>query len=172
MRGISVDTVFGERFWIEPADDGSPPEGRWSTFTLAVIGGDEQRESTLLLLPTAAKVQEGDPVEEVLSRRACRRSCWGIERVAPLANGTSKRGIEAALEMRRFYERELDARVGPPPPPPPGAAPIRYEVMTSVPENWIPFVRFTSPIAIGRSSSSEARSRVSSTATPIRIRRR
>lgn len=141
VRGIAVSTVFGERFWIEPADDGAPPAGRWSAFTLDVAGGKDERERALLLLPTAAKVQEGDPVEEVmLVRDELANMVWGIERIVPLASGMSKRGVEAAYETRRFYERELEHRVGPPPGPPPGAAPITYEVMTSVPENWIPFV--------------------------------
>lgn len=141
VRGIAVSTVFGERFWIEPADDGAPPAGRWSAFTLDVAGGKDERERALLLLPTAAKVQEGDPVEEVmLVRDELANMVWGIERIVPLASGMSKRGVEAAYETRRFYERELEHRVGPPPAPPPGAAPITYEVMTSVPENWIPFV--------------------------------
>jgi hypothetical protein len=141
VRGIAVKTVFGERFWIEPTDDGAPPAGRWSAFTLDVKGASEQRRSTLLLLPTAAKVQEGDPLEEaMLVRDELANMVWAIERVVPLANGTSKRGAEAAAETRRFYERELEHRVGPPPPPVPGTAPIRYEVMTSVLENWIPFV--------------------------------
>lgn len=141
VRGIAVSTVFGERFWIEPADDGAPPAGRWSAFTLDVAGGKDERERALLLLPTAAKVQEGDPVEEVmLVRDELANMVWGIERIVPLASGMSKRGVEAAYETRRFYERELEHRVGPPPAPPPGAAPITYEVMTGVPENWIPFV--------------------------------
>jgi hypothetical protein len=141
VRGIAVSTVFGERFWIEPADDGAPPTGRWSAFTLEVEGREDERERALLLLPTAAKVQEGDPVAEVmLVRDELANMVWGVERTVPLASGTSKRGVEAAYETRRFYERELEHRVGPPPAPLPGGAPIRYEVMTSVPENWIPFV--------------------------------
>jgi hypothetical protein len=44
--------------------------------------------------------------------------------------------------MRRFFERDLERRVGAPPQPPPMAdgARIRYQVMTSVPEHWIPMV--------------------------------
>jgi hypothetical protein len=67
---------------------------------------------------------------------------WGIERHVPLVTGESKPGREAADEMRRFIEQMLERRLGHPPQPPPaaGEARVRYQVMTSVPENWIPFI--------------------------------
>lgn len=59
---------------------------------------------------------------------------WGIENTIPLPTGEGKPGREAAQETRVF--------LGPPPEPPPAAedAKIRYQVMTTVPENWIPFI--------------------------------
>ena len=72
---------------------------------------------------------------------------WGVETTIPAATGDSKRGIEAARQMRTFLQAQLDAVLnGPPPVPPPyhapvpPKAPIRYEVMNTVPENWIPFI--------------------------------
>ena len=61
----------------------------------------------------------------------------GRRAVVPLADGRGTRGVEAARETRAHYERLLAAPATPAVPP---AAPIRYQVMTSVPENWIPFV--------------------------------
>ena len=50
--------------------------------------------------------------------------------------------MEAASELRTFYERDLQRRLGAPPEPPPLAAgaQVRYDVMSSVPENWLPFL--------------------------------
>jgi hypothetical protein len=47
-----------------------------------------------------------------------------------------------ANETRRFFEQDLERRLGAPPEPPPpaGEARIRYQIMTSVPENWIPLI--------------------------------
>jgi len=55
-------------------------------------------------------------------------------------------GADRPRQTRAFFEAQLAARLagpGAPPPhhvPPPAAAPIRYQVMNTVPENWIPFI--------------------------------
>jgi hypothetical protein len=136
-----VSTTFGERFWIEAADPGDSRAARWTAFTLDADNAGDALDYTLLMPPTVPKVQEGEPVEEaLLIRDELANMVWGVERTVPLANGAKKRGAEAAFETRRFYERELAARLPPAPPPPPDAVPIRYRAMTSVPENWIPFL--------------------------------
>jgi hypothetical protein len=113
-------------------------------FTINVEGDPAApADTSLLLLPTVPKVQESPPTEELtLIRDEVANMVWGVERTVPLASGDSKPGLEAARETRRFYEAELAARLGgvTPPPPIPPAAPIRYEVMSTVPENWIPFI--------------------------------
>jgi hypothetical protein len=137
VTGLSVTTVFGEQFWIEPA--GSRPEDDWQRFALFALdpaGGEDVVDPGLALLPTAPVEQDGDPLEEVaLIRDEMANMVWGVERVVPLADGSGVRGAEAAVETRGYFERHLS-----PVTPPPPAAPIRYEAMTSVPENWIPFV--------------------------------
>src|SRR5678816_1971520 len=67
---------------------------------------------------------------------------WGIERGIALPSGESKNGREAAYETRAFHEQDVVRRLGGPPPPPPVSpeAKIRYQVMSSVPENWIPMI--------------------------------
>jgi hypothetical protein len=54
----------------------------------------------------------------------------------PLASGETAPGGEAAGLLRAF----LGAQLPPPPSPPAPVAAIRYEVMSTVPENWIPFI--------------------------------
>ena len=99
-----------------------------------------ERRHGLLLLPTAPKVQRGRPARG--GRADPRRD--GEHGVGRRADGparraaSGKRGVEAARETLAFLRSGCSpARRRPPAPPP--AAPIRYQVMTSVPENWIPF---------------------------------
>jgi len=48
----------------------------------------------------------------------------------------------AERKTRAFLEKDLERRLGSPPAPPPVAegARIRYQVMNTVPENWVPFI--------------------------------
>jgi hypothetical protein len=145
VRGIAVTNVFGERTWIEPAGSGADEDWQqWRIFTSSVAGdANEEADTALLLLPTVPKIQESAPVEEVLLLRdELANMVWGVERVRPLPSGTSVPGSEAAAETTAFYRQELDRRLPGlgPDPVPLSAAPIRYQVMTTVPENWIPFI--------------------------------
>jgi hypothetical protein len=143
IRAFAVTNTFGERLWITAADQGADTDWqRWSMFTINVRGQpDAPADATLLLLPTAAKLQESDPTEDVLLiRDEVANMVWGIERSVPVATGDTERGIEAARETLAFYQAQLDAGGGPPPPPPAANAPISYRVMSTVPENWIPFI--------------------------------
>jgi hypothetical protein len=146
VKGLSVTNVFGERTWIEPASGhGIEPSQRWRMFTLHPReAGREPEDLSLLLLPTAPKVQEGPPTDEVLLLRdEVANMVWGVERVVPLATGRSKSGFEAATELRRFHLRRVE--VNPNQDHPEYEAAIRYQVMNSVPENWIPFIPVHEP---------------------------
>jgi hypothetical protein len=137
IKGMAVTNVFGERTWVEAAGRGPDDDWqRWAMFLVNTKGkGNEAADTSLLLLPTAPKVQEGRPIEEaVLIRDEIANMVWGIERTIPLPTGEGKPGREAAQEMRVF--------LGAPREPPSAAedAKIRYQVMSTVPENWIPFI--------------------------------
>ena len=144
IRGMMVTNVFGERFWIKAAGRGADDDWqRWSMFTVNVKGtAGEAADTSLVLLPTVYKVQEGNPLEEaVLVRDEMANMVWGIEKTVPLANGASKRGAETAHELLNHYRKLLYDRTGATPPPPiEYKANIRYQVMNSVPEHWIPFI--------------------------------
>ena len=141
VRGLAVTNVFGERTWVEPAGAG-PDDAwqRWSMFTVNVKGeAGEAADTSLLLLPTVPKIQESDPLEEVMMiRDEMANMVWGIEWIVPLPSGDSKRGSEAGRETYAYLARLLGSE----PAPPAGGrvANVRYLVMTSVPEDWIPFV--------------------------------
>jgi hypothetical protein len=146
VKGMSVTNVFGERFWIEAAGKGLDDDWqKWSMFTLNTKGNrGEQTDTSLLMLPTTPKILEGPPIEEIrFIRDEMANMVWGIEHVVPLATGTGKLGSEAALELKNRYQRLLNTAIEDGTIAPSDKeynAELRYEVMNSVPENWIPFI--------------------------------
>jgi hypothetical protein len=83
-------------------------------------------------------------LEEVaLVRDELANLVWGIETRVPLATGRSAPGGEVAEDTRAYFERLALATPQSPPAEP--VAPIRYRVMSDVPENWIPFVAAHTP---------------------------
>jgi hypothetical protein len=141
ISGFVVDNVFGERFWISAADSGQDQAWqRWSMFTVNVLAdGHAAADTSLVLMPTVAKVQQGPLTEDVwLVRDEAANMVWGIEKMVPLPSGDSKPGLEAARQTLAFYQARYPPPAGPPPTS--AAASLQYQVMTTVPENWIPFV--------------------------------
>jgi hypothetical protein len=145
VRGLAVTTVFGERFWIDAAGAAAANWERWGLFTLSPAATESGPvDTSLLLLPTTGKVQESKPLDEVaLVRDEVANMVWGVEKTVPLATGVGKSGSEAAAETLAYYRRLLAEWLETHPAP--AAAddvvpPIRYQVMNTVPEHWIPFV--------------------------------
>ena len=144
IRGMMVTNVFGERFWIEPAGSGLDDQWqRWSMFTINTKGNaNEVADTSLLLLPTVPKIQESSPLEEiVLIRDEMANMVWAIEKTIPLPTGNSKSGSEAAIEIHNFYQGLIPKPLAINPAVTKINDPkISYLAMTSVPEQWIPFV--------------------------------
>jgi hypothetical protein len=143
VEGLVVTNVFGERIWVGAAGRGSDEDWqRWSMFTVNVKGRDLQAADTsLLLLPTVPKVQESAPVEEILMiRDEMANMVWAIEKTIPSPAGMGKRGADAARETLEFQRRWVAASGVASSPIPAAKAPVRYDLMSSVPEHWIPFV--------------------------------
>jgi hypothetical protein len=138
LKGIAVTNVFGERTWVQPTPSvGGPRWDRASVFRLSPATADDQAVPALVLLPTAPKIQHGPTLEEVaLIRDEMANMVWGVERRVPLAHGEAVPGPEAGRELRAALER-IQGTPGAAVPP---VAPIRYRVMSTVPEQWIPFI--------------------------------
>jgi hypothetical protein len=141
VRGMAVTNVFGERLWIEAADQGTENAwGRWSMFTINLRGapaGRSSADTTLLMLPTVARAQLGPTEEEVfLIRDEVADMAWAVEKTVPLASGISRPGSEVAKQTFNYLQSLIPGGGA----PPPLAAAVRYQVMNSVPENWIPFI--------------------------------
>jgi hypothetical protein len=130
VDGVVVTDVFGDRRWITPAGAGADDDWqRWSMFNLDAgpLG---------IFLPPGAPTMDGPPVEDVLLvRDEAANMVWGIEQTVWLATGTPMPGQEAARETLA-YRRQAS----PPAEPLSPVAAIAYEAMSTVPENWIPFV--------------------------------
>jgi hypothetical protein len=133
VKGIALTNVFGERIWIEPVpDQGAAAWDRWSMFQLT--GNDER---ALVLMPSTPFVLEGASLEEVaMVRDEMANLVFGIETRVPMVTGTSKPGGEAGREFLQAMQRIQGA---PPAPPTPVAA-VRFQLMNTVPEHWIPFL--------------------------------
>lgn len=144
VRGVAVTTVFGERLWIERAGSAATDAWqRWSLFTVDDRNNSPTAADTsLLMLPTAPKTQEGPLLEEaLLIRDEMANMVWGVEKTIPAADGQGRSGATAGRETREYHERLVNA--GPAAAAPPrleNDARIRYELMSSVPEHWIPFI--------------------------------
>lgn len=141
VRGIAVTNVFGERTWIEAAGSGDDDDWqRWAMFLVSIKGrGHEPADLGLMIPPAAQKVLEGKHLEEIMfARDEMANMVWGVERAIQLPSGEAKRGREAADETRGFFERKVGSQ--PLVVAPASGAKVRYKVMTSVPENWIPMI--------------------------------
>lgn len=140
IKGLTVSNNFGEVFWIEAAEASNTPNKEWSMFKLKNEG--VHADTSLLLAPTAIKVQEGAPVEEVLFiRDEVANMVWGIETTVPSAEGWGVKGGERALQTRRYHEDIVKAMTGGTTPTDPlNDAKVTYLPMTDVPEHWIPFI--------------------------------
>jgi hypothetical protein len=82
------------------------------------------------------KIQESSRLEEIaFIRDEIANMVWRIETVVPMAHGWSREGNIAALDLDAYLRAAL-----PPPAPFHSKAAFRYNIMTTVRENGIPFV--------------------------------
>jgi hypothetical protein len=148
VKGLAVTNVFGERSWIEQAGSHAGDSWqRWDLFGLDVQGDASSSDASVMLLPTSPKVQESAPLAEVLFiRDEMANMVWGVERTIPAPDGGGRSGVLAGRETRAFHERWV-AQATPAPAPAvlPNDARIRYQLMSTVPEHWIPFI----PVHVG-----------------------
>lgn len=148
LTGCAVTNTFGERYWITPAAQGRDDDPRrFTLFTSSVIGDARlPADTSLLLLPTAPGVTDGPPIEEVLLLRdEMANMVWAVERQVPLPDGSTRPGAECGRETRAYFVRLLEESGVTGSADPDSVADIRYRVMNSVPEHWIPFVPARQP---------------------------
>lgn len=142
IKGLMVTNVFGENTWVEAAGSGSDEDWqRWNMYSLNVRGTEDvPADLSLVVLPTARKVLEGKPMEEIFMQRdEIANMVWGVESQVPLATGKSKPGKEAGYELKAKLQQLLDG-TNPEPIEMNYQAKIRYQIVNSVPEQWIPML--------------------------------
>jgi hypothetical protein len=135
IDALVVHDVFGGTTLVPRADAAtSAGPVPWTMFSTTAPGG---AAPFFLLPPTAATaVQPGTAVEEVrFLRDETANMVWGIEHTIVGGLGQALAGQERA---HLVAASEATA------PPPPSTTPLRYQLETLVPENWIPFL----PVAI------------------------
>lgn len=135
IEQLVVRNVFGELTRVERADKGGPgAQPPWSIFSTSTgPAGAGAVTDYFLLPPTAAvAVQTGRVIEDVrFIRDQTANMAWAVE------HQTEGRTGEPLLRSERERVKNPPAGGG-------GGDPVRYQVETSVPENWIPFL----PVAI------------------------
>jgi len=160
MQALVVTDVFGDRYWIDAAGAGAGANWqRWSFLTVSAAerapvprafdpaGRDrtasQPADTALLFLPTVPKVQESAPHEDVrFMRDEMANMVWAIEKTIPAADGRGRSGDVSARDTRAYHERLIQAQSASTPPAPllENDAKVRYDLMSAVPENWIPFI--------------------------------
>ena len=76
--------------------------------------------------------------EVVFIRDEVANLVWGIETSVPIVTGKAVQGKQVAEETNRYHRSLIDQAGAVSPEP--YKADISYDAMTSVPENWIPFI--------------------------------
>ncbi len=146
VRNIVVTDVFGQKTIVLAAGAGSNDDWtRWAMYTLSQQGPGANRADTRLFIPPAIdQLQESTPVESItFARDEIANMVWGIETLVSDGLSGSERGIEAATRLKNFLA-SLPAPLVPPAAVA-NTAKISYNLMSAVPENWIPFV----PVRLG-----------------------
>lgn len=152
IRSAMVKDCFGQLTMIEPAGAGSSTDWqRWSMYTLTTREDTPSAaDQRLFIPPVSPKMLEAEAFESVnLMRDEMANMVWGVEVKVPDGLGSSMRGVEASAKMRTYLKTvagtttaagsvENDAKV-------------RFELATTVPENWIPFI----PVRLGPVLSSQ-----------------
>ncbi len=146
-KGIVVTDNFGFHTLVEPTARRHAAlglAGRWTMWTLTRRDALGEVDERLLLAPALARSLESAPVDEVLFLRdEMANLTWGVEVTVPDSMGGGRDGRDAGRQLRTAI-----ALAYPPPPLDPRNEPdpdvlLAYQLMGTVPENWIPLVPVT-----------------------------
>jgi hypothetical protein len=141
---LVVTDVFGKHTLIKSAGAGSNNEWqRWSMFTLNKRGENSHQADTRLFIPPSVTTNiESEPVEQVyFVRDEMANLVWGLEEIIPSSLYGGKRGNIGSNELLQYaIENDLYEASEQDPAYVENEAELKYMLMNSVPENWIPFI--------------------------------
>lgn len=140
IKSIVVKDVFGQRTIVDASGRGDDDDWqRWSMYNLTVKGTSDGQlsDNRLFIPPTVFNILEGEPIEKIhFMRDEMANMVWGIEALVPNFIGASINGYEAGRNVLNHITAlsplvESNSE---------STAKITYDLMNTVPENWIPFV--------------------------------
>ncbi len=153
LRGIVVTDNFGMNTLIEPTATRHSAlglAGRWGMWTLSRQSTPGQIDPRLFLAPGLVATQEAPPIDEVVFLRdEVANLVWAVESTIPDPLGGGRDARAAARQVRE------QIRMAYPAPAEianvPAEVLLRYTLMGTVPENWIPLVavRLAGQVAAG-----------------------
>ncbi|HEY7372496.1 MAG TPA: hypothetical protein VIF57_10085 [Polyangia bacterium] len=134
IDSVVVYDVFGGRIGIDAVEAGRAAQvpDRFTMYSTAAPTG---AVAGFMVVPPGAgrALQHGPVLEEVrFARDEVANMVWGIEAVTQSRIGERRRGSER--------DAAVDATLKAPDPLPPTDAPLRYQIESSVPVHWIPFL--------------------------------
>jgi len=133
LRKVLVTDVFGQTTYIKPAC-----ENDWTMYTLST-NERSLGDTRLFIPPVVANMEESEPNESItFVRDEMANMVWGIETVVPNGVNGGQNGKEAEQRLKSY----LESTTTPSPPVPlvSNNAEVKYNIMTHVPENWIPYI--------------------------------
>jgi hypothetical protein len=144
IETLVVTDVFGKHTLIKSAGAGSNNEWqRWSMFTLNKRGENSHQADTRLFIPPSVTTNiESDPIEQVyFVRDEMANLVWGLEEIIPSSLYGGKRGNIGSNELLQYaVENDLYEAPEQDPAYVENEAELKYMLMNTVPENWIPFI--------------------------------
>lgn len=133
VQNLVVKNNFGDVYWIKPTEEKGVANPQWSLFRQK----SARSNNKTFLCPSALYVQESESFEKVnLLRDEVANMVWAVENTIPTTFGPGVNGNEYALQKHAYHKKLVDYN----PSVVPYVADVYYNAMTSVPENWIPFL--------------------------------
>lgn len=133
IDALLVHDVFGDTTVVDRADrEAAPATGRWSMFSTAIEGDEGALADFFILPPTAVTTTlDGEVLEEVrFLRDEMANMVWAIEHTTENGVGRPWSGHERA--QARPAEEPMEGAEP--------IAPLKYNIQSTVPEHWIPFL--------------------------------
>ena len=142
LHGIVVTDNFGFNTLVEPTATRHSAlglAGQWGMWTLSRVGAPGQIDPRLFLAPGLAATQEAPPIDEVVFLRdEVANLVWAVESTIPDPLGGGRDARAAARQLREQIRLAYPAPAEVPNVP--TEVLLRYQLMGTVPENWIPLV--------------------------------
>ena len=140
VEGLAVTNVFGERIWVDAVETNQYSDwNSWSMYRCNTRGITFPNERFVFIPPVVDKLLQSEPIEKVnFIRDEMANMVWGIEQRLQLSNGEVFDGYEISTERLNYILGQIPPSISEQQPE--NDAKIKYVLMNSVPENWIPFI--------------------------------